>query len=126
MRKYQSKLAARIEKDPESDDLLLTVPDELIDSGEFKEGDEIEMKTHKQAVVSIRNLSCRVFKLSRFRRNLNSLMKQLENQNNHLKRVLVTENGRPAFWLFSYRYYEKIKRLEALNKLSELDQELKL
>jgi hypothetical protein len=81
-------MIARIERD-ENGDHLLTIPDPLLASGEFAEGDVIEFCKPQRDQVRLKNLSCQVLRISQLKRNLNSVMRNINNPNHHLNRVLI-------------------------------------
>jgi hypothetical protein len=60
----------------------------------FEIGDVIEFKKHDESGFDIINLSCEVLKISRFKRELNSILKRLEHDEHPLKRcILLNEDG---------------------------------
>jgi len=63
-------------------------------SAYFEVGDEIEFKKRGEFDMEIVSLSCEVLRLSRFKRELNSILKRLDSDNNPLKRcILLNEAG---------------------------------
>jgi hypothetical protein len=65
----------------------------------FEVGDEIEFKKFGNNDFKIINLTCVVLRLSRFKRDLNSILRRLDNDDHKLKRcVLLNE---PSFVLLS-------------------------
>lgn len=84
----------------ENGDWVVQIPDELLNDGRFREGDEIEIKPFKNRIELI-NLSCKTMAESVVRRNLNSLMRRLNDDNCHLNRILVTRRNKPSVWLIS-------------------------
>ncbi len=84
----------------ENGDWIVQIPDELMADGRFREGDEIEIKPFKNHIELI-NLSCKTMHESVVRRNLNSLMRRLNDDNCHLNRILVTRRNKPSVWLIS-------------------------
>lgn len=57
-------------------------------------GDEIEFKKLSELDIEIVNLSCELLKLSRFKRDLNSILKRLDNNHHPLMRcILLNEAG---------------------------------
>jgi hypothetical protein len=91
----------------ENGDQLLTLPQELIQSGLFLEGDEVSFSVINECIV-IKNLSCMQMRVSRFKRNINSVIKNINNDNHPLNRVIVRK-GSKAFWVVSH---DKSKRRE--------------
>ncbi len=89
------KMTSKIEVD-DNDNLVLTIPEQLIASGHFLPDDEIEVQVKREALY-IKNLSCPLLRLSRFRRNLSSIIRNINNENHPLKRVLVTRKQN-SFW----------------------------
>lgn len=77
-------------------ELGFTIPQELIDSGRFLPGDRIGYRLKPQSCQVI-NLSCPVLLLSRFRRNLNGILRNMNNPEHPLRRVLVKHKER-LFW----------------------------
>lgn len=88
-----------IEKD-ENGDMLLNIPPELIASGLFLEGDEVSCSA-KLGCLCIDNLSCKQMQVSRFRRNINSILKNIDNDKHPLNRVFV-KNKTSSFWVIPY------------------------
>lgn len=84
----------------ENGDQLFNIPLELIESGLFLEGDEVALSAKPDCII-IENLSCKQMRVSRFRRNLNSIMKNIDNDKHPLNRVLV-KSKRSSFWVISY------------------------
>jgi hypothetical protein len=71
----------------------LPLPREKL-SDYFEVGDVIEFKKHDESGFDIINLSCEVLKISRFKRELNSILKRLEHDEHPLKRcILLNEDG---------------------------------
>ena len=116
----RKKLTSKIIKDEETNDMLWIVPEELIETGEFKVGDEIEIKSYRKYSLSIRNLSCRSIAISKMCRELKTITRQLNDKYNHLERVLITKNGEPLFWLFSADLKTKILNNEALELMGKV------
>lgn len=88
-------MKSRIEAD-ESGDLFFTFPESMLASGQFLPGDDVDMQV-KGEKLYIKNLSCPILRLSRFRRNLNSIIRNINNDQHPLKRVLITRQ-KTAFW----------------------------
>ena len=84
----------------ENGDLLLNIPPELIDSGLFLEDDEVSICA-KQRCIEIKNMSCIQMRVSRFRRNLNSILRNIDNDQHPLNRVFVT-GERSNFWVIPH------------------------
>jgi hypothetical protein len=78
------------------------VPQELMDSGLFLEGDEVEIFVNNHKVIKVRNLSCSVLQVSRFRRNLTGITRKMINPNHRLKRVLVKRKRKLGFVVLPY------------------------
>lgn len=70
------------------DTVMLTLDEHATDAGIYLEVDKV-IYAQKNGRPSIHNMSCQVLRLSRFRRNLNSLQRNLVNENHPLNRVLV-------------------------------------
>jgi hypothetical protein len=90
------------------------VPDELVESGEFKDDDEIKIERF-EGRIKITNLTCKRIELSKMQRDLNTIERQLNDDSNPLERVLVIRNGSPVMWLLTIS--EKLK--EAAKRLDE-------
>ena len=88
-----------IEKD-ENGDMLLNIPPELLASGLFLEGDEVSCSA-VPGCLRIDNLSCKQMQVSRFRRNLNSILKNIDNDKHPLNRVLV-KGKRSSYWVIPH------------------------
>ncbi len=73
--------------------ILLPMPSgKIVDYLEV--GDVIEFKKRGEFDVEIASLSCQILRLSRFKRELNSILKRLDNDNHPLKRcILLNEDG---------------------------------
>lgn len=99
-------MKAIVEIDDNGDQLLI-IPAELINSGLFLEGDEVLFYVKNDTFV-MKNLSCVQMQVSRFKRNLNSIIKSINNVDHPLNRVLVKRGG-SAFWVISH---DKSKRRE--------------
>ncbi len=81
-------MTSKIEVD-DDDNLILPIPEQLVASGHFLPDDEIEVQVKKEALY-IKNLSCPLLRFSHFRRNLSSILRNINNEDHPLKRVLVT------------------------------------
>jgi hypothetical protein len=79
-------------------ELGFQIPQELIDSGLFLEGDEVDISIDRHKRIEVRNLSCPVLQVSRFRRNLNGIIRNINNPNHHLRRVLIKRKGKVSCW----------------------------
>jgi hypothetical protein len=79
-------------------ELAVQIPQELVDDGLFLPGDEVDMFINKHKVIELRNLSCPVLQVSRFRRNLNGIMRNINNPNHHLRRVLMKRKAKVICW----------------------------
>jgi hypothetical protein len=88
-----------IEKD-ENGDMLLNIPPELLASGLFLEGDEVSCSA-VTGCLRIDNLSCKQMQVSRFRRNLNSILKNIDNDKHPLNRVPV-KGKRSSYWVIPH------------------------
>lgn len=55
----------------------------------FEVGDVIELKKTGELDVEIVNLSCKVLRLARFKRELTSILRRLDNDNHPLKRCII-------------------------------------
>ena len=84
----------------ENGDQLLNIPPELIESDLFLEDDDIAFST-KDGCIMIENLSCKQMQVSRFRRNLNSILKNIDNDKHPLNRVFVKIKT-SSFWVIPY------------------------
>jgi len=78
------------------DTVMLTLDEHATAPGIYLEGDKV-IYAQKKGRPSIQNMSCQVLRLSRFRRNLNSLQRNLVNEHHPLNRVLVV-NKKMMFW----------------------------
>ena len=106
-----TKMKSIIEADDHGD-LYFTFPEPLLSSGQFLPDDEIAMQV-KRETLYIKNLSCPILRLSRFRRNLNSIMRNLNNEDHPLKRVLVIQHQK-TFWCLPYDRTQRRKFLDAV------------
>ena len=88
-----------IEKD-ENGDMLLNIPPELLASGLFLEGDEVSCSA-VPGRLRIDNLSCKQMQVSRFRRNLNSILNNIANDRHPLNRVFV-KSKTSSFWVIPH------------------------
>ena len=88
-----------IEKD-ENGDMLLNIPPELLASGLFLEGDEVSCSA-VPGCLRIDNLSCKQMQVSRFRRNLNSILKNIDNDKHPLNRVFVMGKN-SSYWVIPH------------------------
>jgi len=68
--------------------VLLPLPKDKA-SNYFEIGDEIEFKKHDKPGFEIVNLSCKVLRLSRFKRDLISNLRRLDNDEHPLKRCIL-------------------------------------
>lgn len=84
----------------ENGDLLLNIPPKLIESGLFLEDDEVTFNA-RPGCIEIKNLSCLQMRVSRFRRNLNSILRNIDNDSHALNRIFVT-GGRTKFWVIPH------------------------
>ncbi len=84
----------------ENGDMVLNIPPELIASGLFLEDDEVTFNS-KPGCIEIKNLSCIQMRVSRFRRNLNSILRNIDNDKHALNRVFVT-GGRSSYWVIPH------------------------
>ena len=64
------------------------------------EGDDVAFSA-KHGCIMIENLSCIQMRVSRFRRNLNSILKNIDNDKHPLNRVLV-QGKRSSFWVIPH------------------------
>jgi hypothetical protein len=87
---YQTELEA-------NGNVLLPFPKEQI-SDYFEVGDEIEFKM-KQKSCEMFNLSCQFLRFSKFKRDLTSVLRRLDNYNHPLKRCILLNE--PDFVLLS-------------------------
>jgi len=90
-------MTSKIEVD-DNDNLILTIPEQLIASGLFLPDDDIEMQV-KRETLFIKNLSCPLLRSSRFRRNLNSILRNINNDHHPLKRVLIIRKQKSLWCL---------------------------
>ena len=88
-----------IEKD-ENGDMLLNIPPELLESGLFLEGDEVSCSA-VPGCLRIDNLSCKQMQVSRFKRNLNSILKNIDSDRHPLNRVFVRSKT-SSFWVIPH------------------------
>jgi len=90
--------------------VLLSLPKKQF-SAYFEVGDEIEFKNHGNHDIKIINLTCEVLRISRFKRDLTSILRRLDNDNHPLKRcIILNESG---FVLLSGKKNpEKLMRLQ--------------
>ena len=54
----------------------------------FEVGDVIGFKKLGELYIEIVNLSCKILRLARFKRELNSILRRLDNENHPLKRCI--------------------------------------
>jgi len=85
---------------PESKEVLATLANKLAYDGIYLLGDKLRVYKKSRGDL-ILNLSCQVLHTARFRRNLNSVMRNLANKSHPLNRVLVT-NKKNAYWVIPY------------------------
>ena len=96
--------------------VLLPLPREKF-SDYFEVGDEIELKKHGNHDFKIINLTCVVLRLSRFKRDLISILRRLDKDDHPLKRcILLNESG---FVLLSTK-----KNPEKINAITEATQKV--
>jgi hypothetical protein len=77
-------------------ELGMTLPKAFMDSGLYLPGDHIDYAIKGQCCALV-NRSCPVLPLSRFRRNLNGILRNLNNSSHPLRRVLIVRK-KHAFW----------------------------
>ncbi len=99
----------------ENGDLFFKLPEPLIKSGRYLPDDQIEMSVTKDKLF-VKNLSCYELRQTRFRRNLNRIMKILANNNLPLKRILIIRKGRPSSWCLPH---DKTLRPEFFDYLNQ-------
>lgn len=68
--------------------MICALADNTFLSGRLLDGDQV-VSYHKNQKEQLSNLSCPVLYMSRFRRNLNSILRNLNKKNHPLNRVLV-------------------------------------
>ncbi|MCP5213032.1 MAG: hypothetical protein H6998_19110 [Hahellaceae bacterium] len=78
-------------------ELGFTIPQDLLESGRFLPGDSISyrVKTHGCEII---NLSCPVLPVARFRRNLNGILRNMNNPRHPLRRVFVARK-KNSYWV---------------------------
>ena len=96
--------------------VLLPLPREKF-SDYFEVGDEIELKKHGNYDFIIINLTCVVLKLSRFKRDLISILRRLDNVDHPLKRCVLLNGA--GFVLLSAK-----KNPEKINAITEATQKV--
>lgn len=84
----------------ENGDMVLNIPPELIASGLFLEGDDVSF-TAEPGCIRVENLSCKEMPVSRFKRNLNGILKKINNDSHPLNRVFVKRKT-SSFWIIPY------------------------
>lgn len=89
----------------ENGDHIFNIPPALIEAGLFLEDDEVKISAIK-GIIKIENLSCVQMRVSRFRRNLNRILKNIENDLHPLNRVLVHSRYQ-SFWVIPYEYQKQ-------------------
>jgi len=73
--------------------VLLPMPKEQL-SAYFEVGDLIEFKIKQKNSCEMFNLSCQILRLSKFKRDLISILRRLDNDDHPLKRcILLNEDG---------------------------------
>ncbi len=85
------KFTVKIEEDEDEDgELILPLPDRMFEHYGWHIDDVIDVKTQRNKhILELKNLSLQRLKLSQFRRNLNSICKNISNPKHPLKRVIV-------------------------------------
>jgi|GEM_PF-2289142 len=87
-------------------------------SAYFEIGDDIEFKKLAGSGFEIINLSCEVLRISRFKRDLTSMLRRLDNDNHSLKRcILLNESG--FVLLAAKKNPEKINIITEVTQISE-------
>ena len=114
-----TKMKSKIEA-ADNGDLYFTFPEPLLASGLFLPDDEIAMQV-KGETLYIKNLSCQTLQLSRFRRNLNGIMRNINNEDHPLKRVLVIWHQK-TFWCRAQDKAQQPKFLDAVTFLNKPEQ----
>jgi hypothetical protein len=76
--------------------MICTLAGKTSRSGRLLDGDQV-VCYHKNRKEQLSNLSCLVLHKARFRRNLNSILRNLNKKNHPLNRVLVL-NKENKFW----------------------------
>ena len=90
--------------------VLLPLPREKF-SDYFEVGDEIEFKKYGVQDFKIINLTCVVLRLSRFKRDLISILRRLDNDDHKLKRCILL-NGAGFVLLSAKKNPEKLMLLQ--------------
>lgn len=102
----------------ENGKVLLSLPKEQF-SVYFEVGDDIDFKKLGGSGFEIVNLSCEVLKLSRFKRNLISILRRLDNDVHTLKRCIsLNESG---FVLLSTKKNPQI--INAITEATQISEE---
>lgn len=83
----------------------------------FEVGDVIEFKKKGELDVEIVNLSCKVLRLARFKRELTSILRRLDNDNHRLKRCIILSLGEPSLVLLSIK--KNPEKINAITKAHE-------
>lgn len=98
---------------------MLTLDEHATDAGIYLEGDKV-IYAQKNGRPSIHSMSCQVLRLSRFRRNLNSLQRNLVNEHHPLNRVLVL-NQKMLFWCIphdqhlTHHYFQNVAKVTTVD-----------
>jgi len=84
----------------EANQMVTTLPKKSAYEGIYLLGDQLRVYKKKGSNL-IQNLSCQVLHTARFRRNLNSVMRNLVNESHPLNCVLVTDK-KNAYWVIPH------------------------
>jgi len=87
--------------------VLLPLPKDKF-GGYFEVGDEIEFKKHGNHDFTIINLTCEVLRGSRFKRDLISTLRRLDNDEHPQKRCILLHEHNCV--LLSFKEFEKLER----------------
>ena len=98
------------------DTVVMTIDEKATYSGLYLAGDQV-IYAQQKGERPIHNLSCQVLRLSRFRRNLSSLLRNLVNEQHPLNRVLVV-NNKANFWCIPHDEHLRHRYFKVVGKLT--------
>lgn len=81
--------------------VILPLPKELMEKLDWRIGDQLDLQRNSSGFINVVNLSVQTMYLSRARRDMSSLIRKLNRQNEPLDRVLIKRRmgGGDGAWL---------------------------
>lgn len=73
----------------ENGDIILPLPEELMEKMLWKNGDVLELRLQQNDCIFVNNLSVQCMYASKFRRNINTVIRKLNSEADPLNRVLI-------------------------------------